>query len=57
MTAKEMQARSADKRWSGLSAEEKSAEMSRVRKLGIKNRAKKKGGNADAQATGKIRKQ
>jgi len=43
MTAREMQARATAKRWGGMTAEEKSAEMSRVRKTGIKNSAKKKG--------------
>jgi len=42
MDSREMQARSAAARWGGMSAEEKSAEMSRVRKTGIKNLAKKK---------------
>ena len=41
MTAREMQARATAKRWGGMTAEEKSAEMSRVRKKGIKNLAKK----------------
>ena len=42
MTAKEMQARATAKRWGGMTAEEKSAEMSKVRKKGIKTRAKKR---------------
>ena len=43
MTAREMQARATAKRWGGMTAEEKSTEMSKVRKKGIKNLAKKRG--------------
>jgi len=41
MTAKEMQARSAEKRWSGLTAEQRSEKMKAVRVKGIKKRTKK----------------
>lgn len=42
MTAKEMQGRSAAKRWAGLTPEERSAKMREVRQNGLKKRTKKK---------------
>ena len=46
MDAKEMQARSAEKRWNGLTPEERSEKMKAVRAKGLKKRQKKARGSS-----------
>ena len=48
MDAKEMQARSAEKRWNGLTPEERSEKMKAVRAKGLKKRQKKKARGSSA---------